>query len=119
MLQLVNMTDVVFLVHIAGRETELPNVPWTTHCFVNLFFYSMRLPLADVCVCVPPQSRSVQLFSLSLILQSNIIPSTFVLQDLISEAKQCFFERENISRSVVHHLPFRRSFFTCMQKYSF
>lgn len=66
-LQLVNMTDVVFLVHIAGRETELPNVPWTTHCFVNVFFYSMRLPLADV--CVPPQSRSVQLFRLSLILQ--------------------------------------------------
>lgn len=84
MLQLVNMTDVVFFVHIAGRETELPNVLWTAHCFVNVLFYLMRLPLADV--CVPPMSQSVQLFSLSLSLQSNIIPSTFVLQDLISEA---------------------------------
>lgn len=52
MLQLVNMTDVVSLVHVAGRETELSNVLWTAHCFVNVLFDLMRLPLANVCVCV-------------------------------------------------------------------
>lgn len=52
-----------------------------------------------VCVCVPPMSQSVQLFSLSLSLQSNTIPSTFVLQDLISEARNVSL-REKTSAEV-------------------